>query len=146
MKMKIKRIHPVVNNLKLGKLNYGKKAPKINSVLCNEAFLSRRAQIWIIDLGIADFFVAPPRTAEELKKIGKEKHKKEEEKNKKSYDASECVICLDHIPNTLILPCSHKCVCEECLFHENKIIRLNTCPCCRSLIDAVMKVESNAEN
>lgn len=41
----------------------------------------------------------------------------------------ECVICLTEPKSTLLLPCRHLCVCNECFRHVDK------CPVCRAAFD-----------
>jgi hypothetical protein len=40
--------------------------------------------------------------------------------------AGECVICLEHAPAVVLLPCRHFCVCRTCLEE------IDQCPICRA--------------
>jgi len=57
------------------------------------------------------------------------KIKKLEQENKKLEDIFICKICFKNTPNILLLPCSHLCVCEDCV----KKITNKKCPICRNL-------------
>lgn len=45
----------------------------------------------------------------------------------KTHKIRECVICMDHEPDLVYLPCRHCCVCSRCP-------RQNECPLCRNAI------------
>ena len=47
----------------------------------------------------------------------------------KVFEASECCICLDTQPVMVIVPCGHRCMCQEC---SQKLINSNKCPLCRT--------------
>lgn len=44
----------------------------------------------------------------------------------------KCAICLDHKPDTVILPCGHRCICYECATHL--FTEKRQCPLCQSRI------------
>lgn len=50
-----------------------------------------------------------------------------------SYFSESCMICVDKIPNSRVLPCGHAVICDSC---APKIIGLyKQCPiCCRSIV------------
>ncbi|XP_049848807.1 uncharacterized protein LOC126316754 isoform X2 [Schistocerca gregaria] len=56
----------------------------------------------------------------------------------------ECVICLGEHRNTLVLPCRHLCLCEDCAetitYHSTK------CPICRGPLRLLLRIEFNDEN
>ena len=42
---------------------------------------------------------------------------------------SDCVICLSDPVNTIVKPCNHACICEQC---ANELLKSKTpCPICR---------------
>lgn len=47
----------------------------------------------------------------------------------------ECVICLTEPKSTVLLPCRHLCVCNECFRHVDK------CPVCRAAFDNYVVLE-----
>ena len=49
---------------------------------------------------------------------------------------TECVICLDAEPVMALLPCGHRCVCEEC----GPILQGRACPICRTLVDEIKRI------
>ena len=51
-------------------------------------------------------------------------------------DDKLCVICVNSIKNTLIYPCGHMCLCEEC----SKNPMLKKCPMCRGQVLNKVKV------
>jgi hypothetical protein len=52
--------------------------------------------------------------------------------NRGESTSNECVICYTNPRNTVILPCRHLCICNECA----NIVRTQTnkCPLCRTSI------------
>ncbi|KAG0241875.1 hypothetical protein BGW41_005221 [Actinomortierella wolfii] len=56
-------------------------------------------------------------------------------------DAPECVICLTDVKDTLVLPCRHFCICNECA----DVLRRRTpqrCPICRQEFHALIHLAS----
>jgi hypothetical protein len=54
-----------------------------------------------------------------------------------------CVICLDHPPVMAILPCGHRCFCENdaaAIMSKKKLKIKRECPICRGPISAVQRV------
>jgi len=47
----------------------------------------------------------------------------------------DCCICLDNCVNTVIVPCGHVCICEDC----KQKIKDNKCPICRQQITQIIK-------
>jgi len=43
-----------------------------------------------------------------------------------------CSICLDDVPNVILAPCGHKCVCASCCRHIDK------CPLCRQAVTTIV--------
>ena len=48
--------------------------------------------------------------------------------DKDSID-SKCIVCFDNDKNTIINPCNHMCLCEEC--SKDYIKNSTICPICR---------------
>ena len=60
-----------------------------------------------------------------------------EEEEEEEMDAdtfAECVVCMDTVKDTLLMPCRHLCVCKVCAD------RLTECPMCRGTIDEKISV------
>jgi len=49
---------------------------------------------------------------------------------------TECVICLDAAPIMALLPCGHRCVCEQC----GPTLSNKACPICRTICTAVQRI------
>ena len=54
-------------------------------------------------------------------------------------ESSECLVCLSEPKNTIIMPCSHMCVCYDCAktLREKKY----TCPICRGTINSIVPLK-----
>ena len=65
------------------------------------------------------------------------------EQPKKAPEILDCMICCDKPSNTLIRPCNHGGICEECMIRylEGK----NICPHCKVVIKKVYIVDYNEE-
>eukprot|EP00916_Digyalum_oweni_P014248 GHVL01023379.1.p2 GENE.GHVL01023379.1~~GHVL01023379.1.p2 ORF type:complete len:477 (-),score=69.80 GHVL01023379.1:2284-3714(-) len=57
--------------------------------------------------------------------------------------ANVCVICLVKSSTTILLPCMHLCVCEECAKDLYKSIGGKKCPVCRVKVKGRVKVENH---
>ena len=65
--------------------------------------------------------------AEENEAVEGEQHiDVKEDKNK------ECLICLDAVKDTIVMPCGHLCICKEC--GQGLVKAKHTCPVCRGHI------------
>ncbi|CAH1795065.1 unnamed protein product [Owenia fusiformis] len=53
---------------------------------------------------------------------------------------AECVICMCDIRDTLILPCRHLCLCNNCA--DNLRYQSNNCPICRSPFRALLQIRA----
>jgi hypothetical protein len=53
--------------------------------------------------------------------------------------AEECVICLSAPRNSVVIPCRHLCLCNECA--ETLRYQSNKCPICRGPVRALLKIE-----
>ncbi len=53
-------------------------------------------------------------------------------------DDTECLICLDRKSNTIVLPCMHVAVCQECSDGLENTNDANTCVKCRNPITSVI--------
>ena len=51
-------------------------------------------------------------------------------------DSNCCCVCLLRSKNTVLLPCKHMCMCDQCSNH----VSLNSCPLCKTRIQLIMKV------
>ncbi|KAG5481763.1 hypothetical protein CUR178_07116 [Leishmania enriettii] len=53
-----------------------------------------------------------------------------------TFDAEQCVICLENCKDTVFLPCRHLCTCWSCASR----IGNSACPTCRARIEAMQFV------
>ena len=53
-------------------------------------------------------------------------------------DGKECIICLTNPKNTIMMPCGHLCVCDECAIPITKSTK--QCPVCRAAITSTVPV------
>lgn len=51
----------------------------------------------------------------------------------------ECLVCLDNIKDTVIMPCGHLCICMEC--GPSLVKAKHTCPICRSHIATLIPMK-----
>ncbi|KAG5507687.1 hypothetical protein JKF63_06636 [Porcisia hertigi] len=58
------------------------------------------------------------------------------EPTKASFDAEQCVICLENCKDTVFQPCRHLCTCWTCASR----IENGACPTCRAPIEAMQFV------
>ncbi|CAE8593101.1 unnamed protein product [Polarella glacialis] len=54
-------------------------------------------------------------------------------------DASECVVCLEKPPESALLPCGHRCVCETCA-DAVRSARPPVCPLCRANVQGACRI------
>ena len=54
---------------------------------------------------------------------------------------TECLICLTVAKDTLIMPCAHLCVCEDC--GKQLVKAKHTCPICRGNISSLIPMKKN---
>ena len=54
---------------------------------------------------------------------------------------AECLICLTENKDTLIMPCAHLCVCENC--GKELVKAKHTCPICRGNISSLIPMKKN---
>lgn len=54
---------------------------------------------------------------------------------------AECLICLTVAKDTLIMPCAHLCVCEDC--GKQLVKAKHTCPICRGNISSLIPMKKN---
>jgi len=57
------------------------------------------------------------------------------EKEDKDKD-KECCVCMERCPTHVLVPCGHKCVCEECAPR----FLMKECPICRKVVATIIKV------
>ena len=53
--------------------------------------------------------------------------------------SEECLVCLSEKKNTLIMPCGHFCICEDC--GQGLIKAKHTCPICRNFIQSLIPIK-----
>ncbi|CAJ1021571.1 Zinc finger, C3HC4 type (RING finger) containing protein, putative [Leishmania lindenbergi] len=58
------------------------------------------------------------------------------EPTQSTFDAEQCVICLENCKDTVFLPCRHLCTCWSCASR----IGNNSCPTCRAPLEAMQFV------
>ncbi|KAF7487899.1 Putative E3 ubiquitin ligase [Sarcoptes scabiei] len=66
-----------------------------------------------------------------------EKLEKNEDENDKSF---ECVICMSDLRDTLILPCRHLCLCNNCA--DSLRYHASNCPICRVPFRALLQIKA----
>uniref|UniRef100_A0A8C2U1K9 E3 ubiquitin-protein ligase n=1 Tax=Coturnix japonica TaxID=93934 RepID=A0A8C2U1K9_COTJA len=57
-----------------------------------------------------------------------------------SDNSNECVVCLSDLRDTLILPCSHLCLCNTCA--DTLRYQANNCPICRLPFRALLQIRA----
>ncbi len=63
------------------------------------------------------------------------------QKPEQVYDVSECVICMEGIPDQIFIPCAHLCTCLGC-YKELKKTK-PSCPLCRRhVVNAIPNVQA----
>lgn len=55
-------------------------------------------------------------------------------------NGSECVICMCDVRDTLILPCRHLCLCNNCA--DSLRYQANNCPICRAPFRALLQIKA----
>uniref|UniRef100_A0A0N5CCS9 RING-type E3 ubiquitin transferase n=1 Tax=Strongyloides papillosus TaxID=174720 RepID=A0A0N5CCS9_STREA len=65
---------------------------------------------------------------------------KEYENSMIDENGSECIICMSDIRDTVILPCRHLCICNNCA--ETLRYKQNNCPICRSPFRALLQMKT----
>ena len=53
-------------------------------------------------------------------------------------DKEDCLVCLTNSTNTIIVPCNHMCLCDECADDLKKTTKL--CPLCRNVFTGFTKL------
>eukprot|EP00039_Didymoeca_costata_P016001 m.279468 g.279468 ORF g.279468 m.279468 type:complete len:902 (+) comp16323_c10_seq1:366-3071(+) len=56
-----------------------------------------------------------------------------------SRPSATCVVCLEKLPNQLLLPCKHLCICEECI-ETFRSAGSRQCPLCRKEVTTVQRI------
>lgn len=52
----------------------------------------------------------------------------------KIFIIDECICCMENVPNKVIIPCGHQCLCSGC--YQN--LRNKNCPICRTNITQII--------
>ncbi|RCN26708.1 zinc finger, C3HC4 type, partial [Ancylostoma caninum] len=55
----------------------------------------------------------------------------------------ECIICMSDVRDTVILPCRHLCICNNCA--DTLRYKLNNCPICRSPFRALIQLRARRQ-
>lgn len=55
------------------------------------------------------------------------------------YEQTECVVCLDAIPDTIFKPCLHSIMCSSCTAQ----FKQTNCPMCRKHVSEVIAIQIN---
>lgn len=64
-------------------------------------------------------------------------NRQQPKKPEQVFEVSECVICLEGIPNQIFIPCAHLCTCEGCYQQLKKA--KPSCPLCRrTVVSAIL--------
>ncbi len=71
-----------------------------------------------------------------IQKSNKPSNKKSNKKDQEDDESNECVICLESLAIMAIIPCGHKCLCENC---HSKMFNLS-CPICRKSIEKICRI------
>jgi hypothetical protein len=56
----------------------------------------------------------------------------------KEDSAGDCVVCLCEPATHAMIPCGHRCVCEDC--SEGLLRSRGACPICRACVDQIVKI------
>lgn len=54
-------------------------------------------------------------------------------------EQKECKICFDNEINTVLIPCGHLCVCEDCSHSLKTVGQSLLCPICKSKVQKIVK-------
>jgi hypothetical protein len=57
-----------------------------------------------------------------------------------SFETNLCIICMDHMKDSIFAPCGHECVCKKCGDHFMHQATSKLCPLCRERVTSVIKV------
>ena len=66
------------------------------------------------------------------RQLGLGEYKKRKKRKRQPEPVESCSICLDDVPNVILAPCGHKCVCATCCRHIDK------CPLCRHAVTTIV--------
>ena len=130
-------------------LSFTRKDKNLSSIIKNIDYLSENTDIFLHhETLLKNYTIHINNIKKTLIEIENKKTKKRielshiEEKLKKDLslfeNADKCPICLDGIKNHIIIPCGHKCLCEECSY----LIKNNNkdCPICNNKVESIYKV------
>eukprot|EP00375_Theileria_parva_P003944 XP_766631.1 hypothetical protein [Theileria parva strain Muguga] len=62
-------------------------------------------------------------------------------KDQKDERIKNCAICLETPSNTILLPCSHICLCSEC--SKTVSIQFGACPMCRTVVSQILHINDH---
>jgi hypothetical protein len=80
-----------------------------------------------------------PEVVEEAPNKKLKEEQVEAEVEEKEEDLQECMICLDKVADTMVLPCEHVCVCKECSAGLRNTNDHHTCVRCRRDITDILE-------
>ena len=60
-------------------------------------------------------------------------------KKRKSIDETICVVCLEAVADTMVLPCEHCVVCKNCSVALRSTSNAHTCVYCRAVIEHILE-------
>ncbi|XP_953663.1 uncharacterized protein TA16380 [Theileria annulata] len=63
-------------------------------------------------------------------------------KDQKDERIRNCAICLETPSNTILLPCSHICLCSDC--SKTVSIQFGACPMCRSVVNQILHINQQS--
>lgn len=58
----------------------------------------------------------------------------------KQADQDDCVICMSEPKTHAMIPCGHRCICEDCATTVSKSHRMAPCPICRATVQTIVKI------
>jgi len=124
-----------MENMKVGKMGQGGVAVAVACDFGKHRF-SKKFFAWVVDLGIADFYI-PALSDQALLQANETQEMKKVLDSVKKFDAPHCVICWDAPSGMLFLPCRHRNTCNECTVQKG-VLSLSSCPSCRAPIHLVL--------
>lgn len=77
-----------------------------------------------------------------------EVEEKEEKEEKNDVYIPECIICMDRMANTMVLPCMHSVICSQCseVFRKSRLASAKVCLQCQRPIEDILTEERVAES
>lgn len=85
-----------------------------------------------VDAWDPPLLTSPPTEAPDLKRPSADV-----DSNREEGSALLCVVCMERVADTLVLPCMHQCVCQACSASLRNTINAKRCVMCRAAIASV---------